>query len=137
LIAPRGPEALSPEFILFWLSRPEDQRNATDARTEEYRDYADFQGREIFSPQLRSLLSKELSPVDAYAEGIKNIVIALAWDPEVRSDPAYAERHLKQIESLIRSAWGIEKNAAHRLWTWTNSTASGRGECTLAATQRT
>ena len=70
--------------------------------------------REIFSPQLRSLLSKELSPADAYAESIKNIVIALAWDPEVRSDPAYAERHLKQIESLIRSAWGIERNAAHR-----------------------
>jgi hypothetical protein len=114
LIAPRALEALSPEFVLDWLSRPEDERNAIDAQTEEYRDYADLQERKIFSSGFRAWIENKLPTAGVYAESIQNIVVALAGEPEIRSNPAYAEEKLRQIESLIRTAWGIEKKEAHR-----------------------
>jgi hypothetical protein len=113
LIAPRGPEALNAEFVLDWLSRPEEERNAINARTEEYRDYADFREREIFSPGMLSSLEKQLRPADITADSIGRIVASLAWDPKIRSNPAYRDRMKRQVDALIWEAWGIDRREAH------------------------
>jgi hypothetical protein len=139
LIAPRGLEALNPEFVLFWLSLPENERNATDARTEEYGSYEEFQEREIFSPAMVSFLAKRLRPADITADSIGRIVASLAWDPEIRLNPAYRDRKKQQIDALIWEAWGIDRREAHppvkdaRNREWSHMMYLGRKAGDLAA----
>jgi hypothetical protein len=100
-------EGLSPKFQAFWSTLPKSEQDLIDAQAEDFGDLEEYWNRKLSGP--RTFIADKLPALDVDVESIGNIVAARAGEPEIRSNPAYANKCLRQIESLIRAAWVIGK----------------------------